>query len=278
MRGYETGCITGVEPNVLRVCVINRGDQPAGPFSVAAGGCVAGIPEWQVDGLAPGASVCLEATEQPSWWTPCQVFVDSYNQVAEPDEEDNTWSGVVPLPTQPALCTVTATPTATFTATPSVTPTSAAADLRIAGVGISLRGYDGVCITEITDLVMRACIVNDGGTDAGPFSILAGGCVTPQEQWRVAGLAAGETVCVESASAAGWAQSCDILADAFNEVPERDESNNRWSGLLPVPTLPPWCTPTATATPTPTATATPSATPTTTATPARLYLPLLLRD
>lgn len=323
-QGYAGGCITQPSPNVLRVCIINRGSVDAGPFSVIAGGCVSGVREWRVAGLAAGQSICLESDDNPDQWTPCQVFVDPYFEVAESDEDNNQWSGIVPAPTLPATCTRTATATATGTATPTdtatptathtatvthtptatptstatatatatptdtatptethtatvthtptATPTSTAADLVISTAGITVQGYAGGCITEVRSLVLRVCVVNQGATDAGPFSVLAGGCVRPQH-WRVQGLAAGATTCLETASAPQWFAACEILADAFNEVSERNEGNNRWSGTLPLPTMPATCTPTATATPTSTHTPTNTPTATPTSTPTSTYTP-----
>ncbi len=171
--------------------------------------------------------------------------------------------------------THTATPTASATSTYTPTPTSTAADILISGASVALPDYAGGCITAIGSPVLRVCVANQGAADAGPFSILIGGCLNPPQQWRVQGLAAGASLCLESDAGPQWWNACEVLADAYNEIAERDETNNRWSGILPLPTLPATCTPTATPTNTPTHTPTPTLTitpththpPTFTATP-----------
>jgi hypothetical protein len=166
--------------------------------------------------------------------------------------------------TQTSTATATATASATFTPTPTPSPTSTAADILVTGASATLPGYAGGCITAIGSPVLRVCLTNQGATDAGPFSLLIGGCLNPPQQWRVAGLAAGATTCLESDAGPQWWNACEILADAYNEIAERDETNNRWTGILPLPTLPATCTPTNT--PTATNTLTPTASPTYTST------------
>jgi len=124
MQGYAGGCITGIQPLALRACIVNRGDLPAGPFYVLAGGCLSSITTWQVAGLAAGQSTCLETETQPLWWSACEILADAYQQVNESDESNNAWSGIVAVPTLPAECTATATSTSTPTASSSATPTA----------------------------------------------------------------------------------------------------------------------------------------------------------
>ena len=126
MKGYAGGCITETLPLVLEICSKNEGDVDAGAFSVIAGGCLTGISEWRVDGLPVGESICLESEERPMWWSQCEIVVDPYQEVPEADEDNNTLSAVLPIPTAPPYCAATATPTATATEASTATPTMTA--------------------------------------------------------------------------------------------------------------------------------------------------------
>jgi len=92
------------------------------------------------------------------------------------------------------------------------------------------------------------------------FGILAGGCVSPSEELRLAGLDAGATTCVETSRSVSG-PSCSVVADPYNEVAESDETNNTWAGIIPMLTPPPICT----------------VTPTPTSRPAHVVLPLLVK-
>jgi len=104
----SSGCSQG--PLGLWVRVANIGTAAAGPFSVGANGATQ-----TVAGLAAG--------QQISVWLASNVFgnthsaaVDTANQVAESNEENNQRVELLPIPT-PLPCT-----TPTFTPTPTATP------------------------------------------------------------------------------------------------------------------------------------------------------------
>jgi hypothetical protein len=69
---------------------------------------------------------------------------------------------------------------------------------------------------------------------------------------------------------AGYTNPVSITVDATSLVDEANEANNIFSGMLPIPTLPPPCTATPTPTATPTATAQPATRP-------RGFLPAVTR-
>jgi hypothetical protein len=126
-----------------------------------------------------------------------------------------------------------------------------------------MRGYSGGCVTEYAPLVTTVCVANQGAAPAGPFLVRAAGYGGGSLEWNVAGLGAGEDLCLEMERAAFG----EALVDANNDVLESDETNN--AGYVAIPTPPPICTPTATPTPTATSTNTPTpgASPTETPTP-----------
>jgi hypothetical protein len=104
----------------ITVCVRNEGDAPAGPFHVSANGHF--FDEFSVDGLSAGVQDCQV---RPLFTIGGYgvLNVDSRNEVAE-SNEDNNGDGffVASLSATPA-CTPTGTPTATPTSTATPTPT-----------------------------------------------------------------------------------------------------------------------------------------------------------
>jgi len=77
-------------------------------------------------------------------------------------------------------------------------------------------------------------VLNDGDAGAGAFIVRSSSGLT----WTVAGLAPGQQQTLEKRRG----MSTDLLADADDQVLERDETNNRY--FIPIPTLPVTCTPT----------------------------------
>lgn len=152
----------------------------------------------------------------------------------------------------------------TDTPTPTATPTEinqALPDLVVEFMKIELE-TGGACNFTSTQLGIRVGIANIGQADTGPFVVTA----FDREQ-TVSGLAAGQRTSVWLAgSHSGGGITAEIDADF--QVVESIETNNQLTQFVPVPTLPPTCTPeitttppTDTPTPTPTATATPTGTP-----------------
>lgn len=113
MQGYTGGCVIEYGPTVLRICISNPGTGPAGTFAVQAGSCISPTEELRLTGLGAGATDCVETAGSPAAWVICDVVADPYDEVAESNESNNTWSGPVPMVTPPPLCTVTPTATAT---------------------------------------------------------------------------------------------------------------------------------------------------------------------
>ena len=126
----------------------------------------------------------------------------------------------------------------------------------------------GDCGYTSTALGLRVSIDNQGDSPAGPFVVVAYGA----QAIEVPGLESGAAV---SLWLEGYAYSSEntVLVDATHMVVESDESNNVVARLLPIPTLPPACTPTASplsspTPPSPTRTAPPTASPMPRPTPA----------
>lgn len=114
MRGFTGGCIPRYEELLLKVCVRNQGAGDAGPFDIRVEDAFGA----RTAGLKAGGSECLETVPATYGFNPITVKVDSRDEVAESDEDNNAWTGIVPLPTAPLLCTATPTPLPPSTPTP----------------------------------------------------------------------------------------------------------------------------------------------------------------
>ncbi|MCX6030896.1 MAG: DNRLRE domain-containing protein [Chloroflexi bacterium] len=116
MRGYYGGCVLQYGDLVFYVCIANQGDAAAGPFTVG----VNGEDRARAGGIPAQTTLCLEAGAYN--FSFATIITDRYDEVAESDETNNTWSGmfILPIPTPPLLCTATPTVTPTPTATPAL--------------------------------------------------------------------------------------------------------------------------------------------------------------
>jgi hypothetical protein len=219
-----------------------------------------------VDGLRSGATP-LSLELPPAQYT-IRVEADGYEPLTEtvtlaPGGEAIVTGELVPLG-----------PGVPPTVSPSPTPTAgtevALPDLVIRSVRIELE-TGGACDYTTTQLGTRVVIENAGEADAGPFVVDVNG----SQQSVDAGLAPGQTV---SLWIAGYSYGGEttITVDVASQVEESNKENNTLSQMVPIPTLPPTCTPPATqapadistATPSPTSTSAPSPTPTPTSSPA----------
>ncbi len=152
----------------------------------------------------------------------------------------------------------------TGTSMPTVAPEAVepAPDLLIKHTQVDLETADA-CDFSSTQLGVRVWIENASSADAGPFAVEVNGVQQTVED----GLAAGQTVSLWFQGTADGENT--VLLDVAAQIREADEENNSLSQRLPIPTLPPTCTPPASATTrasTPTispATATPPPPPTT---------------
>ncbi|MFN2164796.1 MAG: DUF5107 domain-containing protein [Anaerolineae bacterium] len=166
------------------------------------------------------------------------------------------------------------------TRVPTVTlvPTEPAAerplpDLAIRSVRIELE-TGGSCDYDSTELGMRISIENLGQADARSFVVEANGAQQP-----VPGLPASETTQIWIPGYVSGGENT-VIVDATQQVAEADEDNNYFSQMVPIPTLPPTCTPPsaasvsqATARPTATPTETPEAPPNPAPAPSATPLP-----
>jgi hypothetical protein len=147
------------------------------------------------------------------------------------------------------------TPTATGTPDLANLP-----DLFVSDIRIELE-TSGACEYVTTPLGTRVWITNNGGGNAGTFVVEVNG-----GQQAVAGLAAGQTTSLWYVGYASGSPTT-VLVDPDNQIQESNRDNNTLSQTLPIPTLPPTCTPPPPDEPTYTPTPTPSNTPTSTHTP-----------
>ncbi len=101
----ESGNACYVPPAVMgvRVWVKNVGDATAGEFIVDIDGERQAVVEW----LAPGEMTSVWFGERSALGI---ATVDATFRVAESNEDNNTFSGPLPVPTLPPPCTVTPTP------------------------------------------------------------------------------------------------------------------------------------------------------------------------
>jgi hypothetical protein len=147
------------------------------------------------------------------------------------------------------------TPTLTaFSARPTPTPValllylpiilrSPLPDLTINSMGITLE-TGGDCNYTSTQLGVRVWFQNIGSADAGPFVVEVNGA----QQTFTSGLHTGQTDTLWFPEYVYPGENTAFV-DASLQVTESNENNNQLSQVLPIPTLPPTCTPT----PTPTA-------------------------
>lgn len=234
------------------VDIHNQGDAAAGPFHVLVDGV-----ELFVPGLAAGQTTYVWKSGTAN---PTNITVDNQDEVAESNESNNTFSMMLPIPTLPVHCTWTDTPTPT-PGGPTDTPTptiDGLPDLYVQAASIELENgnnCDNGLGTGVT-------VHNQGDAAAGPFDVLVDGDILP-----VIGLGVSQSTYVWKA---GYSNPTNIMVDDNNAVAESDETNNAFSMMLPIPTLPIECTWTDTPTPTPggvTDTPTPTPTPIGTPTP-----------
>lgn len=224
-------------PGGLRVCVANRGDAPAGPFSLASDGAP-DVVRASSPGLQPDEEVCLLLVGMEGLGQ--GVVVDSRGTVAESQEGDNWYPPLIeptvePMPTcQPTDTPMPGTPAPTVEALPD-----------LAGYGWTLMDLSTGCLREGDPQVWRSLLLvaNDGNATAGRFRVaIQQGDVT---LWTVPELPAGAVMRRRGGGmGGGW-----LLIDADDAVREQDENNNGFG--IPVPTQAPTCTPGPTLTPRP---------------------------
>ncbi|MEE8163357.1 MAG: zinc-ribbon domain-containing protein, partial [Anaerolineae bacterium] len=173
--------------------------------------------------------------------------------------------GPTSTPTITPAARAAAAPTYAPTPTPSATPVNPdLPDLIVNGMWIQLETGDD-CDYTSTALGVRVWVENIGGGDAFPFVVDVNG----SQQDISSGLEASQVISTWLADAYTWAAEYTAFVDATFLVEESNEDNNQLTQFLPIPTLPPTCTPTATPMPAaiPSSTLVPTSTPLPTATP-----------
>jgi hypothetical protein len=152
-----------------------------------------------------------------------------------------------PTPTSTSTSTLTA-----FSLRPTPTPVAfllylpiilrpPLPDLTVNSMGITLE-TGGDCNYTSTQLGVRVWFQNIGSADAGPFVVEVNGA----QQTFTSGLHTGQTDTLWFPEYVYFGENTAFV-DATFQVTESNENNNQLSQVLPIPTLPPTCTPTATA-------------------------------
>jgi hypothetical protein len=205
-----------------------------------------------VDGQPAGTTPLL--LELPSGQRAVRIEMEGYQPLEQTitlaaGDEALVSGELAPL-TSPPEATVTLIPTSPQDAGPPLP------DLVIKQIQIALE-TGGACDYASTQLGIRVWIENAGATDAGPFVVNVNGAQQPVP----AGLAAAQAT---SLWFAGYAQSAEntVTVDGAQQVQESNEDNNTFSQMVPIPTLPPTCTPPPQAPPTDTPPAPDTPTPT----------------
>lgn len=167
-------------------------------------------------------------------------------QLVDSSATDTPTPSTSNTPTATATLTTTPTPTATQTAVPGTLP-----DLLVTHASITL---ESTSCGSTGSLGTRVWIANQGNANAAPFVVE----LNSNEQITVeSGLPAGQTTTIWF-STSSYSNETVIFVDSTQQIAESNEDNNLFKMFLPVPTLPPTCTPTGeapTLTPTPTGTA-----------------------
>lgn len=116
----ETGSSCNYTSTTLgvRITVYNNGDVAAGPFFIAVNG-----QQKRIDnGLGVKAAVTVWIATSVSGQVTASV--DATNLITESNENNNSLTQFLPVPTLPPTCTPTSAPTDTHTPTPTNTPTA----------------------------------------------------------------------------------------------------------------------------------------------------------
>jgi hypothetical protein len=185
-----------------------------------------------VDGLRSGTTP-LSLELQAGRYT-IRVELDGYEPLTEtvvlaPGSETTVTGELIPLATG---VSPTASPSPTLTAGDGALP-----DLVVRFVRIELE-TGGACDYTATSLGTRVVIENTGEADAGPFVVEING-----SQLDVGdGLAAGQAVSLWIAGY-NYGGETIVIVDATSQVEESNKENNSLAQMVPIPTLPPTCTP-----------------------------------
>ncbi len=192
-----------------------------------------------VNGLQSGTTP-VSVTLPPGQHT-IRVEQDSY----EPLVETVSLVADADLVISGQLVAVPSSPVATETLTPAgrPAPDQPLPDLAVVHAQVELES-GGACDYTSTQLGIRVWIENIGMVEAGPFVVEGNGAYLEVPN----GLAPGEKVILWFAGYVHDGENA-VLLDANDQVKEINEGNNAFSQRLPVPTLPPTCTPPSTEAP-----------------------------
>ena len=196
----------------------------------------------RVDGLRSGTTPL--SIDLPAGKHTVQVELDGYEPLERtvdlpPGETVTVVADLLPVATPKA----DETPRAFLPTLPDHHPLP---DLLVRGVSTTLE-TGGDCNYPNTNLGSRVTIENDGAAPSAPFTLELNGTRYPV----TATIPAGGTVSPWFPQY-GYGSETIVVLDVDDEIEEENEENNVWQGMVPIPTLPPTCTPGPTPTYTPT--------------------------
>jgi hypothetical protein len=191
--------------------------------------------EVYVDGLRAGRTPV--SMDLPSGAHDVRVELEGYEPLQQRIELVTGTEAGVGGELRRALESTTDTRTPKSTSAPAGSDGGLLPDLAIKGIKIELE-TGGSCDYSSTQLGIRLLVENVGDADAGSFVVDVNGV----QQVIDTGLAAGKSI---SLWFQGYRRDGDnrIMLDSALEIGESDEGNNAVSQRLPIPTLPPPCTP-----------------------------------
>ena len=194
-----------------------------------------------------------------------EPLVETVNLAA--DDQTTITGELVPLPASPV-------PTVTLMEPGDSGSDQPLPDLIVKHAQIALETGSS-CDYASTTLGIMVWIENLGSAGASPFAVEANGI----QQMVADGLEAGGTITIWFAGYVPDGENI-IVVDADSQVEESREDNNIFSQRLPIPTLPPTCTPASqdsAMTPTP-ATPEPTVIPRTATPPPQAPVPVTMRE
>jgi hypothetical protein len=235
---------------VLLMLALNRCGVPAGP----AGGTATATPIQQgaqamlrVEVRPSGASVRIDGLrsgttpvtlELPAGQHEIRVELDGY----EPRVETVNLAAGDDVVIDGELMSLSTSSGPTVTLIPPPTgETTPLPDLVVNYVQITLE-TGGNCDYTSTQLGTRVVVENVGAGKAGPFVVDVDG----SQQTAEAGLAPGQAASLWFPTYA-YGGETKIVIDPASQIAESNKENNTFSQMVPIPTLPPTCTPPAAA-------------------------------
>jgi hypothetical protein len=209
---------------IIYAVIFNQGTGESGAFDVNINGQIVSS-----ESLPAGESVELHAEFAPNS-SQVAVEIDPQNTVAESDESNNTFTGMVMTFTPPAPCTPTATPTSETANLP---------DLMVIHAQNSVEPRR--CFSSLSRTKNIVFVRNQGTVDSPAFEVSLNGEVVSS----IDPLPAGAEIELQ-AEYGSTTTEIVVEIDPENVIAESDEGNNNFTAPVLILTPPMACTPTPT--------------------------------